>query len=82
MVSIYYKPKQTKGKPVFSNGSKSTPKTFHIVLFYAMEFLIILADKPFEKAIWSLETYALVNSNLCWKLFSLLESTTTFDETF
>ena len=31
-----------KGNPIFSNGSKSLPKILLIVLFYTIEFLIIL----------------------------------------
>ena len=44
--------------------------------------IFILADKPFGKTIQSLETCVLVNNNLCGKLFSSLESPTTFDESF
>ena len=52
-------------------------------LFYAIEFLIdnfILVDKPFAKALQSFETFVLFRNNLCRKLFSSLESPTTFDE--
>ena len=54
------------------------------MLFYVIEFLInsILAKELLVKALRSLETWVLVNNNLCGKLFSLLESMTTFDERF
>ena len=42
----------------------------------------ILADELFAKALRSFESFVLVNKNLCGKLFSLLESPTTFDEIF
>ena len=42
----------------------------------------ILADEPFAKALRSLETCVLTNNNLSGKLFSSLESTTAFDESF
>ena len=42
----------------------------------------ILADELFAKALQSLKTCVLVNNNLCWKLFSSLESATKFDESF
>ena len=59
-------------------------KIFPIVLFYATEFLInfTLAEELFAKALQSLKTCVLVNINLCRKLFSSLESPTTFDEIF
>ena len=40
----------------------------------------ILAEEPFAKALWSLETCVLVNNNLCGKFFPSLESPTSFDE--
>ena len=42
----------------------------------------ILVDEPFAKALQILETYVSVNSTLCGKLFSSLESPVTFDERF
>ena len=42
----------------------------------------MLADEPFAKALQSLKTCVLVNNNLCRKVFSSLESPTTFDESF
>ena len=42
----------------------------------------VFADEPFAKALPSLETCVLANDNLGGKLFSLLESPTTFDEIF
>ena len=58
-------------------------KNLLIGLFYAIEFLIdnfILVDKPFAKTLQSFETFVLFRNNLCRKLFSSLESPTTFDE--
>ena len=43
---------------------------------------LILAEELFAKAFWSFETCVLVNNNSCGKLFSSLESPTTFDERF
>ena len=42
----------------------------------------MLADKPFAKAFWSLKSCVLINNSLCRKLFSLLESPTTFEKSF
>ena len=42
----------------------------------------MFADEPFAKALRSFETCVLVNKNLCEKLFSSLESPTTFEEIF
>ena len=42
----------------------------------------MLADEPFTKALQSFETCVLVNSNLCGKSFSSLESPTISDESF
>ena len=42
----------------------------------------ILADELLAKALKGLEICVLVNNNLCGKLFSSLESPTTFDEIF
>ena len=57
-------------------------KIFLIALLYAIEFLIILAEELFTKALRGFETCVLVNNNLCGKLFSSLESPTTIDESF
>ena len=73
-----------KGNPVFSNGPKSLPKNppdCPILCNWAFGNFI-LAYEPLEKALRSFETCALVNNNLCRKLFSSLESPTTFDESF
>ena len=51
-------------------------------LYNALKLVFILAKKPFEKALRSFETFVLVNNNLYGKLFSSLESPTTFDESF
>ena len=64
-----------KGNPAFSNG----PKSWHNnppILFYWVFDNFILADELFVKALWSLETFVLVNNNLCTKI------PTTFDESF
>ena len=42
----------------------------------------ILADKPFAKHLQNFVTCAFVNNNLCAELFSLLESSTIFEEIF
>ena len=42
----------------------------------------ILVDEPFAKALQSFKICVLVNKNLCRKLFSALESPTTFDKSF
>ena len=42
----------------------------------------ILAEELFSKSLQNFETGVLANNNLWRKLFSLLESTTTFDEVF
>ena len=54
------------------------------LLFYAIEFLIILyyLKNYFQKALRTFEPCVLVNNYLCGKLFSLLESPTVFDEVF
>ena len=56
-----------------------------VLKVYLKNLLIVLffyADEPFAKALRSFETCVLVNNNLCRKLFSSLESGTTFDEIF
>ena len=45
-------------------------------------WLFNIDEESFTKALRSFETCALVNNNLCKKLFSSLESPTTFDEYF
>ena len=55
------------------------------LLCYFMHWVFdnfLLADEPFPKALRSHETCVLVNNNWCGKLFSSLESPTTFDENF
>ena len=42
----------------------------------------ILAEELFTKALQTFEICVLVNKNLCGKLFSSLESPTTFGESF
>ena len=52
-----------------------------IVLFMQLSFdNFILAEELFAKALPSFEACVLVDSNLCRKLFSSLESPTTFNE--
>ena len=70
-----------KDNPVFSNCSKSLPKTSpdYCILCNRVFGNFILADEPFVKALRSLETYVLVNNNLWGKLWWLLESPITFE---
>ena len=73
-----------KGNPVFNNGPKSLPKNppdCPILCNWIFDSFI-LADEPIAKALRSFETYELVNNSICKKLFSSLESPTTFDEIF
>ena len=71
-----------KGNPVFSDGPKSLPKNLsHCLIFCNWIFdNFLLVDESFAKAL--LKNYALVNNNIYGKLFSSLESPTTFDEIF
>ena len=69
-----------KGKQVFSNGSKSllkNPPDFPIFCNWVFDNFI-LAEEPFARTLRSIETCVSINSTL----FSLLESPTTFDESF
>ena len=73
-----------KGNSVFSNGPESlhkNPPDCPISCNWVFGNFI-LAEYLFAKGLWSLETCVLVINNLCGKLFSSLESPTTFDETF
>ena len=72
-----------KGKPVFSNGTKSLIRNSPncAILDSWVYEIFLLADEPFAKALRILETCVSVNNNLCEKLSSL-ESPTTFDESF
>ena len=74
--------KLIKGKPVFSNGTRSLPKNPpDCPILYNWVFVnFILADELFARALWSLETYVLVNNNLYGKLVSSLELPIIFDE--
>ena len=65
--------KHFKGNPVFSDCP---------ILCNSIFDNFILAEELFPKGLRSFETYVLVNNNLCRKLFSSLESPTTFDESF
>ena len=73
-----------KDKPVFSTGPKSLPKNppDGPALCNRVFDDCILDDEPLTKAFQTLKTCVLVNSNLHGKLFSSLESPTTFDESF
>ena len=73
-----------KGNLFFSNGPKSLPKNpLDCPILWSWVFdNFILAEKLFAKALRSFESCLLVNYNLCGKLFSSLESPTTFDEIF
>ena len=73
-----------KWKTVFSNGLKSLPRNppdYPILSNWVFDDFI-LAEELFTKALRSLETCVLVGNNLWEKLFSSLESPTTFDESF
>ena len=61
-----------KGNPAFSNGPKSWPNNPPI-LFYWVFDNFILADELFVKALWSLETFVLVNNNLCRKIPTIFD---------
>ena len=73
-----------KCNPVFNNGLKSLHK--HppdcTILWNWVYDNFILIEELFVKALQSIETWVLVNNNLCGKFFSLLESPTTFDERY
>ena len=79
-VSIYL----IKGKSVFSNSpTRLTRNPTDCPIFCNWVFdNFKLVEELFAKAWRRLEIYALVNSNLCGKLFSSLELTTTFDESY
>ena len=66
-----------KGNTVFSNGP-SDCRIYYNLAFYNF----ILAEELFAKALRSFKTCVLVDVKLCEKLFSSLESPTTFDEIF
>ena len=70
-----------KGNPAFNNGPKCLPKNppDSTILFNWVSESFMLTEKLFAKALESFETCVLVNNNLCGKLFSSLESPTTFD---
>ena len=73
-----------KGNTVFSNYSKSlskNPLDCPILCNWVFDDFI-LAEELFAKALQSFETFLLVNSNLCGKLFLSLELSITFDESF
>ena len=67
-----------KGNPVFSIGPESLPKNYLDcpILWNWVFGNSMLAKEIFAKILRSFE---LVNNNLCCKLFSSLESATTFD---
>ena len=72
------------GNQFFSNrpkGLSGNSPDYSILCNWVFDNLI-LADEFFAKALGSLETCVLVNSNLCGKLFPSLESPTMFDQSF
>ena len=73
-----------KGNPNFSNGPKRLPKSPPDCTISGNWIFdnFILADETFAKALRSFKTSVLVNNNLCGKIFSSLESSITFDESF
>ena len=70
-----------KGKQVFSNSPKSLPKNSsgYPILYNWVFDNFILAEEPFAKVLQSFRTCILLNSSLCGKLVSWLESPTTVD---
>ena len=73
-----------KGKPVFSNGSRSllrNPSDCTILESWVFENFI-LADESFAKALQIFETGVSVNNNLCEKLVSSSESPIALGEIF
>ena len=71
-------------KLAFHNAPKNLPKNppdYHVLCNWVFDSFI-LAEELFAKALRDLETCVLVNNNLSGKLFSSLESPTTFDEIF
>ena len=72
-----------KGKPVFSSGRACLPKNaFDYSCSNWVFDNFILAEELFAKTLQSFKTCVLVNNNLCGTLFSSLESTATFDQSF
>ena len=71
-----------KGKAVFSNAPKILLKNLPdcTILCNWVFNNFVLAEELFAKVLQSLENCALVNNNLCEKLFSPLESLPAFDE--
>ena len=69
----------------FENESKEligfNKTSSNYIILYSYVFKKIY-DESFAKALRIFETCVLVNNNLCGKLVSSLESTTTFDEGF
>ena len=57
-------------------------ETDSIILCYRVFDNFILGEELFAKALHRLETFVLVNNDLCWKSFSSWESPTIFDERF
>ena len=69
--------------PVFS-GTKKVVRSPPIctILEDSIFQNVIWTDEPFAKALRSLKFSVLVNTSLCKKLVSSLESPTTYDERF
>ena len=72
--------KQTSLKQWFKSLPKNPPNCTTWDSWVFNNF--ILADEPFAKALQILETCVSINNDLCEKLLSMLESPTTFDESF
>ena len=70
-----------KGKPVFSNGRRSLPKSPPDCLILC-NWVFDDFTSAEETALRSFETCLLVNNNLCGKLFPSLEQPTTFNKNF
>ena len=75
---------RAKDNPVFNNGYKILPRNPPDCFISCNWRLInfILAEELSVKALQKFKTCVLVNNNLCRKLFSSLESPTTFEEIF
>ena len=81
MISVHF---SLKAITFSSNGSKGLPENLPNcpILCNWIFDSFILADEPFAKTLRSFKACVLVNENLCSKLFSLLESPTTIDQSF
>ena len=68
--------------PSWSIKSKATNHHSCTILDNRVYESFVLANEPFAKTLRILETYPLVDNNLCENLVPALEGLTTFDERF